>query len=236
MPLRQLLVTVALTGAAALLLAGIAWRMSRWLRTPSPRRVALTPAPRTLAGVVVRMLRETLAFETLLRASPWTWLFGWTFHLGLALVLLQHLRYLSEQWWGWVEWLAAYGHLASALLLAGLAGLWARRLLVDRIRWITRPADHAALALIAGVAVTGVIVKYAAPVNVLAVKQFVRGVLTLSPAPLPEGDIALAHMLLAAALLALFPFGKLMHGPGLWVNPTRTQVDDPRARGGRRDG
>jgi hypothetical protein len=29
-------------------------------------------------------------------------------------------------------------------------------------------------------------------------------------------------------LLVIFPFGKLMHGPGLWLNPTRAQVDKPR--------
>lgn len=235
-PWPDLAFAALLYASCAALVLGAAWRLARWLRTPQPRRVPVTPAPRTVAGVCARMVHETLFFTTLWRASPWTWLLGWTFHVGLALVLLQHLRYVTAHWWGWVSWLSAYGHLASALLLAGLAGLWARRLLVDRIRWITRPSDHAVLALIAGVALTGVIMKYVAPADVVAVKAFVRGLVTARPEPLPGDAILLAHVLLAAALIAVFPFGKLMHGPGLWVNPTRAQADDARERARPRHG
>jgi len=234
-PWPDLVFAAAAYAALALLAGGIAWRISAWLRTPSRRRVPVTPAPRSRAGVVWRMVHETLLFTTLLRASPWTWLFGWCFHLGLALVLLQHLRYVTEGWWGWVGWLAAHGHVASALLVFGLAGLWLRRLLVDRVRFVTRPSDHAVLALLAAIAASGIALKYLAPVNVLAVKGFARGVLGLAPQPLPEHGLLLVHVALALVLIALFPYGKLMHGPGLWLNPTRARPDDarrPRAGGG----
>ena len=227
---------VALYGAVAAFVLGLGWRCVLWLRTPSRRRIALTPAPRGAAGVLGSLLLETLLFPTLWRASPWTWLFGWLFHVGLLLVLLQHLRYVSVDWWTWVAWLAAYGHLASAALLIGLAGLWARRVLIARMRWITRPADHAMLALIAAIALSGVAMKYALPVDVVAVKSFVRGVLTLQPQPMPRHGVLLAHLALGTALIALFPFGKLVHGAGLWLNPTRAQADDARERGARHRG
>ena len=209
--------------AVAALALGVLWRLAVWLRTPSRRRVTLTPGPGSVAGVVLRMVRETLFFETLFRASPWTWLFGWLFHAGLALVLLSHLRYVTREWWSWVGWIAAYGHLASGAMLVGLAGLWARRLLVDRVRWISRPSDHLLLGLIAVIAVTGVVTKYLAPVDVVAVKGFVRGLLGDAGGPLPASPWLVWHVAGAGALLALFPFGKLMHGPGLWVNPTRAR-------------
>jgi nitrate reductase gamma subunit len=228
--------TVLLLGAVAACVLGLAWRLALWLRTPARRRIALTPAPRTGPGVLCSLIGESVLFPTLWRANRWTWLFGWLFHLGLLLVLLQHLRYVTAGWWTWVGWLAAYGHLASAALLIGLAGLWARRVVVERIRWITRPADHAMLALIGAIALSGVAMKYALPVDVVAVKGFVRGALTLDPQPLPRHRVFALHLGLGAALIALFPFGKLVHGPGLWLNPTRAQPDDARERGARRGG
>lgn len=225
-----------LLGAVATFLLGLAWQLAAWLRTPSRRRIVLTPAPRGAAGVAWRLLRESVLFESLWRADRWTWLFGWLFHVGLLLVLLQHLRYLTEQWWAWVAWLAAYGHLASAALLFGLFGLWARRVFIARIRWISRPSDHAMLALIAAIALSGIAMKYAWPSDVVAVKGFVRGLLTLAPAPLPVSAVLLVHIVLGALLIALYPFGKLMHGPGVWLNPIRAQRDDARERGMRRDG
>jgi nitrate reductase gamma subunit len=217
-------------GAALVLFAGICWRLARWLRTPSPRQVVLTPAPTTRIGVALLMLHESVLFTTLFKASRWTWLFSWLFHFGLALVLLQHLRYVTAAWWGWISWLASWGYLASAMMLFGLLGLSARRIFVDRMRFISRVSDHAILALIAAIVVTGLGLKYFWPVNVFEVKDFVRGAVLLGDAesvPLHLGF--LVHSSLALMLIVVFPFGKLMHGVGLWINPTRAQAD--RGRG-----
>lgn len=219
------------------LLAGTIWRVFRWLRTPVARRVPLMPAPRSRLGVVLFMVHESVLFTTLFKASRWTWLFGWVFHVGLALILLQHLRYLSSYWWPWLNWLAAWGHVASAMMIAGLLGLSARRVLVDRMRFISRVSDHAILGLLGAIALSGVLLKYHWPVNVLAIRDFVRGALWLAePVPLPEPALEhwamFVHLSLAAVLILIFPFGKLMHGPGLWLNPTRAQADVDRPGGG----
>ena len=227
-------VTAALLVRVALLtlVAGIVWRVWRWLRLPVARQVMLTPAPRTRGGVVWRMLYESLLFTTLFKASWWTWLFGWMFHLGLALVLLQHLRYVTSVWLQWLAWVSVWGYVASALMISGLLGLWARRLFVDRVRYISRMSDYAILALLGGIALSGVALKYIWPVNVLAVKDFVRGVLLLNETvTLPLQFAFVLHLLLALVLIVVFPFGKLMHGPGLWINPTRAQADNRRHEG-----
>jgi nitrate reductase gamma subunit len=36
------------------------------------------------------------------------------------------------------------------------------------------------------------------------------------------------HLLLVIGLMLIFPFSKLLHGPGLFFSPTRNQVDNPR--------
>ena len=79
-------------GALMLLLVGLIWRVNAWLATPSSLRRVLTPAPRGVAGVIWHLFHESVAFMSLWRASPWTWLFGWCFHAALVLVLQQLAR------------------------------------------------------------------------------------------------------------------------------------------------
>ena len=74
--------------AAAVLVAGLAWRIRQYAGTPAPLKIPTTPAPTTTGGVVLRLVREVVFFESLFKASKWTWIFGWSFHAGLLLVLL----------------------------------------------------------------------------------------------------------------------------------------------------
>ncbi len=119
-------------------------RIRQYAGTPAPLKIPTTPAPTTRGGVVLRLAREVVLFESLFKATLWTWLFGWVFHAALALVLLRHLRYFTEPVWGWVAFVQPFGVYAGFAMLAGLAGLWARRFLVDRVRYIShavRPPD-----------------------------------------------------------------------------------------------
>jgi nitrate reductase gamma subunit len=61
----------------------------------------------------MRMAREVVLFESLFKSNKWIWLFGWLFHVGLALVLLRHIRYFQEPVWFWVEFIQPFGKYAS---------------------------------------------------------------------------------------------------------------------------
>ena len=74
--------------ATLLLVVGLLYRINTYARTPAPLKIPTTPAPTTTGGVVLRMAREVVFFESLFKASKWTWLFGWLFHAALLLVLL----------------------------------------------------------------------------------------------------------------------------------------------------
>jgi nitrate reductase gamma subunit len=78
--------------AALVLVAGLAFKVVQYARTPAPLKIPTTPAPTTQSGVVFRMAREVVLFESLFRGNKWTWIFGWMFHFGLFLVTLRHLR------------------------------------------------------------------------------------------------------------------------------------------------
>jgi len=216
--------------ASAILVVGVALKIAQYARIPAPLKIPTTPAPMTRRGVAWRMLREVALFESLFRANLWIWLFGWMFHVALAVVLLRHVRYFVEPVWSVVEIAQPFGVYAGFAMLAGLAGLWARRFLVERIRYISTYSDHLMLALLVAIAASGLAMKYVAHTDIVAVKTFMLGLLVFDWQPLPADPVLLAHLALVAALMAVFPASKLLHAPGVFFSPTRNQVDDSRER------
>ncbi len=226
----SLLFAALFYAAAAVFVAGLARKIVQYARTPAPLVIPTTPAPRTRSGVALRMLREVALFESLFRANKWIWLFGWTFHVALALVLLRHLRYFQEPLWEAVALAQPFGVYAGFAMLASLGGLWARRFVVERIRYISTISDHLMLALLVAIAASGLGMKYVAPTDVVAVKAFMLGLLRFEVEPLPSDPLLLVHLALVALLIAIFPASKLLHAPGVFFSPTRNQPDDARER------
>ena len=214
--------------AAAVLVIGVARRIRIYARVPAPLKIPTTPAPVTRAGVAARLFREVVLFESLFKASKWTWLFGWAFHAGLLLVLFRHLRYFTDPVWGWVALLQGIGVYAGYAMIAGLLGLWGRRLLVDRVRYISTPSDHLMLALLCAIGITGFLMKHAWHVDIVALKAFMLGLMRFSLSPLPSEPVLLVHLALVICLMIVFPVSKLLHVPGLFFSPTRNQADNPR--------
>jgi nitrate reductase gamma subunit len=216
--------------AAVVLVAGLAVRIRQYAGTPAPLKIPTTPAPTTKGGVALRLVREVVLFESLFKATLWTWLFGWVFHAALALVLARHLRYFTEPVWSWVAFVQPFGVYAGFAMAAGLAGLWARRFLVDRVRYISTPSDHLMLALLVAIALSGLAMKYVAHTDVVAVKAFFLGLMAFQVRSLPADPLLAVHLGLVASLMLVFPFSKLLHAPGLFFSPSRNQADDPRER------
>ncbi|MCX7893450.1 MAG: respiratory nitrate reductase subunit gamma [Burkholderiales bacterium] len=216
--------------ATAVLVAGLAAKIALYARTPAPLKIPTTPAPASRGGVALRMFREVALFESLFRANKWTWLFGWMFHVALLLVLVRHLRYFIEPVWGLVALAQPAGVYAGFAMVAGLAGLWGRRFLVERIRYISTWSDHLMLALLVAIGVSGLAMKYLARTDIVAVKAFMLGLLRFDWQPLPADPLLLVHLALVALLMAVFPASKLVHAPGVFFSPTRNQADDPRER------
>lgn len=221
---------IVLSLAFVVLVFGTARKVRQYWKTPAPLKIATTPAPTTRSGVVLRMARELVLFESLFKSNKWIWLFGYLFHGALALVLLRHLRYFTEPVWGWVALIQPFGKYAGFAMVIGLAGLWARRVLVDRVRYISSPSDHLMLALLAGIGLSGLGMKYVAHTDIVALKAFALGLIYFDWQPLPDHPLLLVHLGLVALLMVVFPFSKLLHAPGVFFSPTRNQVDNPRER------
>lgn len=216
--------------ATLVLIGGVARAIFLYWRTPAPLKIPTTPAPISRVGVVGRLVREVVFFESLFRATKPTWLFGWIFHFGLLIVLLRHIRYFQEPVWWWVELIQPAGKYAAYAMVIGLLGLWARRLFVDRVRYISAPSDHLMLALLVAIGVTGMLMSFVTRTDIVAVKAFFLGLIAFDWQPLPADFVLIVHLSLVAALMIVFPFSKLLHAPGLFFSPSRNQVDNPRER------
>jgi nitrate reductase gamma subunit len=214
--------------ATLVLLAGLANKILQYARTPAPLKIPTTPAPVTQTGVIFRLVREVVLFESLFKGNKWTWIFGWIFHFGLLLVTLRHLRYFMDPVWLPIQLIQPFGIYGGMAMVVGLAGLWSRRFLVDRVRYITGPSDHLILALLVGIGLTGLGMSFVIHVDVISVKQFFLGLMRFNVQPLPADPLLLLHLLLVVILMIVFPFSKLLHAPGLFFSPSRNQVDNPR--------
>ncbi len=222
------LIYAALFYAATAFVVGLALKIRRYARTPAPLKIPTTPAPTTGTGVALRMVREVAFFESLFKSSKWTWLFGWVFHAALLLVILRHVRYFQQPVWEPIVWVQPFGIYAGFAMVAGLAGLWARRFLVDRVRYISTPSDHLHLALLIAIGLSGLGMRFVAHTDIVALKAFMLGLMRFDIQPLPADPLLLLHLSLVALLMIVFPISKLLHAPGLFFSPTRYQVDNPR--------
>jgi len=229
--LLSVLFTILFYAAGLIFFVGVGNKIYQYASTPAPLKIPTTPAPVTRGGVVLRMLREVTLFESLFKANKWIWLFGWLFHVALALIVIRHLRYFTDPVWPLVAILQPFGKYAAFAMLAGLAGLWARRFLVDRVRYISSPSDHLMLALLIGIGISGVMMKFVSHTDIVSVKLFFLGLLSFDFShTLPADFPLIVHLSLVALLAIIFPFSKLLHAPGVFFSPSRNQVDNPREK------
>lgn len=216
--------------ATVVLVIGLARKIAQYARTPAPLKIPTTPAPVTQTGVVMRMFREVVFFESLFKSTKWTWIFGWLFHMALFVVLLRHLRYFMDPVWLPIQLIQPFGVYAGFAMLAGLAGLMIRRIFVDRVRYISSPSDYLWLLVLIFIGISGLMMKFVTHTDIVMVKQFFIGLMGFSIGTLPVDFPLLVHLALVALLMILFPFSKLLHVPGIFFSPSRNQVDNPREK------
>ena len=217
------------------LIVGITNKILQYKRVPAPLKIAVTPAPLTKQGVAYRFFTEIVFFNSLFRATKWTWIFGWIFHLSLLLAFFRHLRYaISPDSFIWPlinnMVVQSFGHYAGFGMAVGLLGLLGRRIFVDRVRYISAPSDYLMLLLILGIALSGLMMSYVAHTDIVQLKAFILGLFYFDWQALPTDTVLLVHLTLVLILSFVFPISKLLHAPGLFMAPTRNQIDNPREK------
>lgn len=212
--------------------------------------------PSTTVGVVVRMFFEIVTFRSLFRNTRMSvksdgritynleiflWVAALAFHYAFLTVLVRHMRFFLEpvpvclQWLENLDSFFQFGlpvvYLSGLVLLGAVLYLFARRLYLANVRYISQASDFFPLFLIGGIALTGIMMRYFTKVDIVNVKALTMGLVTFHPT-VPEGisGIFYVHLFFVSILLVYFPFSKLMHLGGVFLSPTRNMAGDTRAR------
>ena len=213
-------------------------------------------SPRNGREAALRVALDVTAFRALFRntrvrrdgrgAPIYTserllWLGAIGFHYALLVVVVRHLRYFLEpppallqaidRWDGFFQVTAPTLYMSDVLLAGAVLFLLGRRLLDRQMRYLSLPADYFPLLLVAGIAGTGIYARYVGKVDLVAVKGLALGLVTFHPIlPTALDPVFAVHLALVSALLAYFPFSKLMHMGGIFLSPTRNLANDSRRR------
>ena len=211
-------------------------------------------SPYTTGGVVKRLALEILLFRSLLknekveleaphrllfRTSTLLWLGAMAFHWSFLVILLRHLRFFLEPVPSVVvilqrldsifQGLLPIIYISDVIILVALAYLFFRRVIYPQVRYISLPSDYFVLLTIAGIAISGVLMRLIFKVDLVQVKEWVMAMLSFHPMP-PKGVTLFfyIHLFFVSLLIAYFPVSKLMHMPGIFLSPTRNLMNTSR--------
>jgi nitrate reductase gamma subunit len=211
--------------------------------------------PHTPLQTMGRMALEVLFFRSLLkntkaelvdgrrlvyRTDHWLWLAGMMMHWSFLIIILRHLRLMTNPVPGFVTFLeAADGFfeiglpvvfITTVMFLLGVSILLYRRLTNPQVHYISLIGDYFPLFLLLGIGLSGVWMRHLEKVDIAAVKELMVGLFHFAPV-VPEGigPVFYGHLFLVSVLLAYFPFSKLTHAAGVFLSPTRNMANNNRA-------
>ena len=212
--------------------------------------------PSTTGAVIARMVLEVVFFRSLFRNTKcelkegnklsyewekWLWIGALAFHWALFTVLTRHIRFflepvpaclqLLEKLDGFLQIGLPGLLLSGVVLLAAVLFLFLRRIFIPQVKYISLASDYFPLFLIMGIAFTGILMRYFTKVDVVGIKGFAMGLVTIKP-HVPEGigGLFYGHLFFVSVLLAYFPFSKLMHLGGIFMSPTRNLTTNSREK------
>ena len=211
--------------------------------------------PSTGWGALGRMSLEVLLFRSLFRNSrarlvsgklafredQWLWLGALAFHWSLLTILLRHLRFFLqpvpavvvgiERLDGIFQIGLPHIYISDVIFVCALAYLITRRLHDPVLRFVSLFSDHFVLFLLAGIALSGLLLRFMVRADLVTVKQFGLGLAALRPHGLtPTSPIFVIHLLLVSTLAGYFPASKLVHMAGAFLSPTRNLPNNNRAK------
>jgi nitrate reductase gamma subunit len=212
--------------------------------------------PCSTTGAIGRMAFEVLLFRSLFRntraeltagpklsysSTKWLWLGGLAFHWSLLIIVARHLRFFAEPQPRLISLMQNLDgffqvgmpalFVTDMMLVAALTFLFVRRLIDPKLRFISLAADYFPLLLIGAIAATGILMRHIYKVDLRSVKELAMSLIRLHPSiPQGIGIIFYIHLFLVCALIAYFPFSKLMHMGGIFLSPTRNLANNNRMR------
>jgi nitrate reductase gamma subunit len=161
------------------------------------------------------------------------------FHWSLLVIVIRHLRFFLEpvptaivvlqRVDSILQNLLPVLYITDIIILLALAYLFFRRVIYPQVRYISLPSDYFVLLILAGIALSGILMRLIYRVDLTYVKEWVMSMLSFHP-KLPQGVNILfyIHLFFVSLLIAYFPLSKLMHMAGIFLSPTRNLMNTSR--------
>ncbi len=213
--------------------------------------------PHNRLTVIGRMALEVLFFRSLLKNTKfdlvegrrlvyatdiWLWLGAMAMHWTFLVILIRHLRLFTHPVPACVSFLGTVDSffeigipalfVTSVIFIVAVAYLLFRRLASDQVRYISLASDYFPLFLLLGIGISGFCLRHLAKTDVVGVKELALGLVSFSPVASEVtasiSPIFFGHLFLVCVLLAIFPFSKLLHMPGVFLSPTRNMANSNR--------
>ncbi len=231
------IVSILVYIAIFVLVVGLIYRIYKWIKIPrSKLSLGLYPKPKSGAGRLLKLGKDTFLFPQVYEVDRWMWIFVVCLHLTLVFAFVGHLR-LIQEFTPLVNALGDEGMNQFALISGGIVGivmmLSAFYLLMRRFKSpykdISTPEDYILLVLLLIIILLGNHLRFFGSVHVADYREYVQSLLMFKPsfnAELAESGtkwVLTTHILFASILAIYFPFSKLVHFVGSFaVNLVRS--------------
>jgi Fe-S oxidoreductase/nitrate reductase gamma subunit len=210
--------------ALIVLVNGLLYRTYNWARSPKPQTdYKVYPISKTFTKSLFKILKKVFIFPILYRDEKILWIGAWLFHISLLMSIISHYKVFANYMWFWENLNISAGTFAQisidfsaltgGLMFGSLIFLFGRRFL-NILRKLSDLEDYLVILFILAIAISGIYVRFIAPVNLLELRRYFVSLAQLNPAYLPTDTSYLIHHTLVLILILYFPLGKLVHTLG----------------------
>ncbi|MFZ5899052.1 MAG: respiratory nitrate reductase subunit gamma [Bacillota bacterium] len=215
----------------AIFLGGITWRIWRWMIPRIVHNITLSPFPSTWVEAIMHPIVQLLLMWNVLKFDRGLWIGAFLLHFSLVNVLGGHIVgfYTLGEQFHWVApniITAAQSEAASNFLgttfgwlfLFAILFLLYRRFAVEKVKLVSATSDYLHLFLLLAIVSLGDWMRnvHEYTVHYDVARNFLAGLFTFKPVPMPENPFFFYHFLLVQILMIVFPFSKLMHTFGMF--------------------
>jgi len=156
---------------------------------------------RTFVSTVIDILFFTRLFHT----NKLLWTASWTFHLSLLLIFIRHSWYFMNPVPDFIIFMQPAGVVAGYVLPFSLLIILIMRTAGRKDRYIST-YNYFLVGLLLMISLTGLVMRNWFQPDLIAVKDFITGILIFQPDVLPDSSLFTLHFLFALTLLLYVPF------------------------------
>ena len=175
-----------------------------WYKAVRQQTVA-AGANKISCRTVVSTAIEVIFFTRLFHTNKLLWTASWTFHLSLLFIFLRHTWYFMNPVPGFITFIQPAGIAAGYVLPLSLMLILIIRTAGSRDRYVSS-YNYFLVGVLLMISLTGLAMRTYFQPDVIAVKDFITGILIFKPDVLPDSALFTLHFLFALLLLPYVPF------------------------------